>query len=341
VEWAKRVAASVPRWKAGSVSDRATTLQTFDAGAGGYAAVQAWRSLAGTRATVERIDVLKETSKTAVYRIYGVNSGGPPVVAKRRRHDAIQYERGIYERVLPLLSVSALAYHGCLPADADNSWIFLEDSRGAELDYKSPDHMAAATRWLAAAHVTGSTGVLSAASLPDRGSDHYLRHLRNANETLARHLTNPALTSDDVALLESVRELLFLLEERWPGIEAFCAVLPQTFSHGDFVQKNVHVRESCDELVVLPFDWETSGWGIPAADLTRVDFELYWSIVGDAWPQVRIEDARRMVSLGTMFRLLAAISWEAPSFRASWVKRAAMKMNLYRDRLSDAMCAWG
>jgi hypothetical protein len=320
------------------VANRAT-LEIIETGADDHAAVRSWRAFSGERGGFDHIDILKETHKTAVYRLHPATPGSPTVIAKRRLHDAIAHERMIYERVLSTLPVSSLACYGSLAGDADTSWIFLEDSGGIELSYKSEAHMAAATRWLACVHVaTSARPELS--ELDDRGHRHYLGHLRGARQTLERHVHNPALDVDEVALLRRMLSLLDSVEEQWPELEAFSAALPQAFTHGDFVQKNVHVRELPGELVVVPLDWETSGWGVPASDLTRVDLRCYWQLARDAWPGITLADAQRMVTLGTVFRLLAAISWEAPSFRASWVKRAAMKMALYSERLASAMSAW-
>jgi hypothetical protein len=44
-----------------------------------------------------------------------------------------------------------------------------------------------------------------------------------------------------------------------------------------------------------------------------------------------------MRTLGSIFRLLAAINWKASSFRGSWVKNAADRMALYLHRLAAAM----
>jgi len=321
------------------VPDRAT-MAVIDAGAEAHDAVLAWRAFSGERSHVDRIDVLKETSKTAVYRLYAATRGSPAVIAKRRLQEAIAYELTIYEQVLSVLPVASLACYGSLAADAERSWIFLEDSGGGEFSYQSDAHMAAATRWLAGAHVAASRqSPLSL--LPDRGPCHYLDHLHNAQQTLARHVSNPALDVHEIAILQDVMFLLARLEGTWPEVEAFCALMPSAFTHGDFVQKNVHIREARGEIVVMPLDWETSGWGVPAPDLTRLDIRSYWSLVRDAWPALTLGDAQRMATLGTVFRLLAAISWEAPSFRASWVKRAAMKMALYGERLAAAMNRWG
>jgi hypothetical protein len=320
------------------VADRAT-LEVVQSNADAHDAVQAWRTFAGTSARVNTIDVLKETSKTAVYRLHTTTADALSVIAKRRRHEAIQYEYSIYADVLPRIPVPALVCHGWLPAGDELSWLFLEDSGGEELSYNSSEHMRAATRWVATAHAAASTQVGSA-RLPDRGANHYLRHLQTARETLERHTGNAALSAEEIELLRAVITLLDALEAQWSDIQSFSGVLPATFSHGDFVQKNVHVRYERGEIVVLPFDWETSGWGVAAADLTRADLDLYWSIVRDVWPNLTLQDTQRMASLGTMFRLLAAISWEAPSFRAAWVKRAALKMALYRDRVARVMDTW-
>jgi hypothetical protein len=66
-------------------------------------------------------------------------------------------------------------------------------------------------------------------------------------------------------------------------------------------------------MTVLPIDWETAGWGLPAADLARVDVDAYADIVREWWPGVDITAVRRLARVGRVFRFLAAIGWESAS----------------------------
>jgi hypothetical protein len=60
--------------------------------------------------------------------------------------------------------------------------------------------------------------------------------------------------------------------------------IPSTLVHGDFSPKNVHIRAGNASVDVLPLDWETAGWGVPARDLSDVPIELYCAAVQQWWP---------------------------------------------------------
>src|SRR5256884_6721319 len=51
--------------------------------------------------------------------------------------------------------------------------------------------------------------------LPDRGPGHYLHLLQTARADLARHLDNPDLSANDVALLRSLTAQCDVIEAHW------------------------------------------------------------------------------------------------------------------------------
>jgi hypothetical protein len=99
----------------------------------------------------------------------------------------------------------------------------------------------------------------------------------------------------------------------------------------------VHVREEGHGLAVLPFDWETAGWGVPAPDLIKIDVGLYVSILHDVWSGLNAADWRQMRVLSILFRQLASIDWIAGSFGELGDEKPAMKLALYSERLACAM----
>ncbi len=104
--------------------------------------------------------------------------------------------------------------------------------------------------------------------------------------------------------------------------------MPATLVHGDFARQNVRVRHGQAGLVLLPFDWGTAGWGVPAADLAGsatfasqfpgarhilagcADIVAYRSAIGDMWPLLDVESLQRLANVGSIFRVLAAINWD-------------------------------
>jgi Phosphotransferase enzyme family len=183
------------------------------------------------------------------------------------------------------------------------------------------EHRALAAQWLGLMHTTAAH-VATTARLPDRGPDHYLEHLRSARRTILRNLTNPALNVEDLAVLKSIISQCDLLEWRWSQVEKCCEGMSSTLVHGDFSPKNVYVRADQAGIGLFPLDWETAGWGVPAADLApsrgllpahQVDITVYWSIARECWPSLDIQVIQRLVKVGRIFRRLAAINWSSVS----------------------------
>src|SRR5206468_4098110 len=100
------------------------------------------------------------------------------------------------------------------------------------------------------------------------------------------------------------------LEARWDRLETQCDDVPSTLVHGDFRPKNAYVRAGEDGIRLFPIDWEMAGWGVPAADLTRVDLAAYQSVASEFWPELDSAAVHRLAGVGQVFRYLAGIAWE-------------------------------
>lgn len=317
-----------------------------------HAAVRAWSELRPPRVEPDCIEIVQQHKKAAIYRLAGVGVDGSAVIAKRCRMRSALIERTIYEEVLPQLPVTALHYYGYIQQDDSVAWLFLEDAGSERFSYESDAHRTLAARWLGLMHTSGAC-VAAAASLPDGGPRRYLEYLRTARHTLRQNLGNPSFGADDVALLESLLSLSDRLESRWHEVEAYCAGVPTTLVHGDFRPKNIHVRADRAGMCLFALDWETAGWGPPAADLApshgdtplpAVDFSLYWSIIRERWPEMDMQDIRRLENIGQMFRQIAAIYWESPSMayeQPDWLLKPMWCMKIYESDLSDALAVAG
>jgi thiamine kinase-like enzyme len=100
--------------------------------------------------------------------------------------------------------------------------------------------------------------------------------------------------------------------------------------HGDFVGKNVRLRERAGEVAVLVFDWEVAGWGPPGVDLARFAADRHHEAMSAYCGAAGVSPAAawRNAELGVVFRLLAAIDW------------IAVELCLPEHPVSDAYPAW-
>jgi len=134
------------------------------------------------------------------------------------------------------------------------------------------------------------------------------------------------------------------LQSSWGRIESLCVSIPATLVHGDFRPKNVYLRANGNgnggaRLACYPIDWETAGWGVPAADLTRIDVVAYWTAAREWHRDLQLEDVVRLESLGQVFRTLAAIDWEGASLRFEsrrMISQPLASLAVLAPRLSDA-----
>ncbi|PYR34797.1 MAG: hypothetical protein DMF89_18390 [Acidobacteria bacterium] len=290
-----------------------------------HPAVKAWASLGPTRLLPERVGTIQRT----VFRLDGAGPGGGAVIAKQCRRKTAECERRIYQDFLMPSGISSVRYYGSVDDEDERfTWLFLEDAGDEEYSPSIPEHRRLGARWLGAMHVAAAT-IGARLSVPDRGPDIYLGHLREARAHISRNLSGRPLPRDhDAAVLDTVVSRCDFLEARWRHVESFCRRMPLTLVHGDFARQNVRVRRSPDGLVLLPFDWETAGWGVPAADLAGcatfaaqfprlahvlsgcADLGVYQSVIGNLWPELDIEDLQRLANLGSIFRVLASIQWD-------------------------------
>jgi Phosphotransferase enzyme family len=307
---------------------------------GDHPAVRAWRSLepGGSPTSVE---VLKpEKRKSAVFRLHGVGANGEAIIAKRRAGDGLDLERAFYLDVLPSLSLPTLDVHGFVEADEEQSWIFLEDAGETWYDPEDPEHLALAVRWLADLHTRSGEWTTR---MPDTGPRYFRAVADVAIEGLAGALGHPALSAEDGEVLRAVASHVEAVVEGWDEIEAACEVAPLGVVHGDFVPKNVRIRERPGggrELVA--FDWETAGAASPAADVALLpeqgpSLREYHALVRATWPDLGRRDAQELARVGRLLRLLHAVQWELRSFRHAWIERALRNMRSYERHLREAI----
>jgi aminoglycoside phosphotransferase (APT) family kinase protein len=325
-----------------------------------HPAVKAWARLRPARVGPTAIVRLKKKAKGQVYRLEGVGPGGSAVIAKRSFPERIRGERAVYEEILPKLPVPVVRCLGAVEEpDGTGGWLFLEDAGQGRYSPLLPAHRELAGRWLALLH-TSAARLPGTARLPDRGPGYYLGHLRSARATILANLDNPALSAEDVAVLAAVVRRCEAVAPRWGEVEQWCGRMPRTFIHGDFAPKNMRVRAGPAASVLLPFDWGSAGWGVPAADLvqaalpsdrrTGLDLSSYWaspdlaaycSAVGESGWRLDVQDVRPLAVIGKLFRCLVCMNLDAQSLATAWVEDAVRNMRVYEAEMADAIRAAG
>jgi aminoglycoside phosphotransferase (APT) family kinase protein len=306
-----------------------------------HPALVAWRAFQPQRERALRIEVLREHGVTGVYRLVGAGAESGTVIAKRLPSAKAAPERTMYERVLPHLPVTSPRYHGTLAGEgsAAATWLFLEDVGGQRYSDTDPDHLALTARWVARMHESAST-LAAARHLPDGGPGRYHQHLIAAAEKVARRLSGPDLASEDVTLLHRVADRVGGVLAHWSEVEELSAGLPATVVHGDFRPKNVYLRPAGSGIACYPIDWETAGWGVPAADLTRIDTTVYWSVAREWREGLTLDMVNRLAQIGQVFRTIAAIDWECTSLRfetRNLIIRSLASLRVLTPRLGDAV----
>ena len=320
-----------------------------------HPAVAAWRALGPDHRAPSGVEALhaENPAHRCVYRLLHATEGDEPVIAKRYGAAAHEVERMVYRDVLPLLPISTPRYYGEVDAGGGYAWIFLEDVGAERFSPDDREQQTLAARWLGTLH-TAARELPVSEGLPHRGPRHYRDHLEAGRRLILDNLVNPALRPDDLGLLSSVLTLHEAVERRWEALEEICAAAPPTLVHGDFRPKNVYVREGARGQRLLPIDWETAGWGVPAADLApqrhrylpQLDLEAYCRMVRERWQGFDMTLARRLMWVGLIFRRLAAIEWAAVSLvypQADVLEGALGRIRVYQEELSRALTdpSWG
>jgi aminoglycoside phosphotransferase (APT) family kinase protein len=276
-----------------------------------HPAVTAWGEFSGRTIVPDRIDVLWTKEKSTTYRLFGAGPSGTSIIVQYSVAWKAATERIIYEQILPCLPVTAPRFYGLKPESAEHAWMFLEDIGDRRYEESDPVHRSLAGRWIGHLH-TAASSLPAARSLPDTGPQRYLTYLQTSRRTIGVNLDDPVLLPDDVDLLRRLAADLEGLERDWADIERACADMPASLAHGDFRPKNACLREGRNGLELFPIDWETAGWGVPAADLTRIDLSAYLSVVHTWWRGARLEDVERVAAVGAIFRYLSSIFWLVP-----------------------------
>ena len=281
-----------------------------------HEAFKAWRQIQPESFEPEAIELLKWKKKSAVYRLRGVGPNGA-IIAKQCQATTAAVERTIYEEFLPSLPLPSLGYYGCLEdPDGQSWWLFLEEAGGDLYAPHDPEHRAVAGRWLAAIHSASPAADLQAL-LPDRGPGHYLQLLRRTRAALLERLGNPALRAEKAPLLRTVAAHYDAIEAHWDELKKFFDGLPRAVVHGDFVIKNLRIRNGATAPALLVFDWEMAGWGVPATDLAQSigrcvspDLAVYGSALKQEASQLDARDIRRLADYGNLLRVMDKIFWQ-------------------------------
>jgi len=313
-----------------------------------HPAVRAWSQLR-TNQPPHSIEILRQKTKSAVYRLVGAGEGGTAIIAKRCELESARTEYLVYSEILPQAGASALQCFGFVEApDGESAWLFIEDGGGKELRPRVDDHRDLISTWLSLLH--GRASRVSAVSrAPDRGATHYLKHLQLGRQTILDNLDSPFLTSQNLFSLRSILRHCDRLATRWDRIQSFCDEMPRTLVHGDLAIKNMRVRSCGDRTELTIFDWETAGLAAPAADLAQlgsmimapVDLSLYHAIVSEFWPGLGKSDIEQCAAIGTLFRLIAMIYWESIELQTHSVPKSMWTMTLYEREMAHALSQAG
>ncbi len=327
-----------------------------------HPATLAWKQATRGGDEVRHVEVIEEgrgnkrLTTPAVYRLVFMDAP-EAIVAKKCRHVTAKKERLLYDGILPRLSLPALRCLGTLEdCEGPFSWLFLEDagSRLPRLDREA----AQVGKWLGLLH-TSAADAPERYRLPEHGPRRYRSSLQSGTEKIGRHLTNTALEKEDVVLLRTILLQTEKILRGWDTVEEYCAKVPCTLVHGDFVTKNMRLRMH-DETEVLVFDWSTSACTVPAVDIGALVFDsqstdwaapdtafgaslndasldflkAYWSVVRHHWPDVDFPMIVDLAKVGTLLRCIVAIEWEAEGLAYPWVERAMRRMRIYSRRLA-------
>src|SRR6266576_557573 len=326
-----------------------------------HPAVQAWCQLDSDHVVPDRITPAKfkpnkPRPNLAVYRLEGVGADGAAVIAKRCTRGGGQIERTIYERILPHVPLPGPRYYGTVPRSPedpaeDGCWLFIGEIHGEKYDRLSPDHRAAAARWLGTLH-TEARSAADQAGLPDAGPTRYHEQMLATRDLIREQVDNPAFSAADVAFLDVLVARFDELDEDWDRLARACTGLPPTLIHGDFNGKNLRMQASPQGLQVGAFDWEDAGWAVPAVDLAQAvdpschisaspDLATYWAVVRERWPNCDQTDIERVATCGAVWRALAAITWDGLHLTRPWANAFLPDLRMYEAELTHALDRFG
>lgn len=304
-------------------------------------AILAWQQFRPMSPLPRHADPIKATRKTLVCRLEGVGPGGNAVIVKRSKKKIGRLEFQIYDQVLCKLPLVSVRCYGFLDPDAEeHTWLFLEDRGNATLEHRFDSFRSSLAQWLGIFHATASAAACGI-QLPDRGPAHYLQTLRYSRQVFASDRSEISQLPAYQPLYERLLPCFDVIEERWEQIVGCCSELPWTLVHGDFRSHNILACFSPSGPVLFPIDWGDCGWGPPATDLKGIDVDTYCDAARGVGFTLPAGIVREQVRCGAIFKLLAAIGWEADWLRVGAPERAFSQLQWYVPDLLDAARAFG
>jgi hypothetical protein len=305
-----------------------------------HPAARAWRIHQPQSDAPAAIRTLSLNEKSAVYRLVGAGPSDSNVIAKHCRSQIAIVERTVYEQLLPQLPIAILRYYGFIEESPDKygrtCWLFFEDAGGRAFSAKRPADRALAARWLGKMHVWFQAHSVRCA-LPEREPSFYLEDIRSTRERILHDLSTVRRPDSERKILGACASQCATAESKWNALADFCAGMPRTLVHGDFQGKNVRIRMGAAGNEIFPLDWETAGWGMPGPDLEMVDPVVYWQIAREAWPQITLQDVKRLADYGRLIRLLMCMSWETVSLPFPCEDEAIDSLEFYQNKLEDSI----
>jgi len=290
-------------------------LEILTQGMREHRAAQAWLQLQPNSRLPVSLELLQRRRYSTVYRLNDVRQDGTSVIAKRCRIATARIERMIYQELLPVTGMPLLECYGMVQEpDGEFCWVFLEDARGAFYSPQVRDNRELAGRWLAETHIATASANLQS-ELPNRELNHYLESLHGCRAILL-HPARNQLPAADADVLHKVATYIDTTESLCNRIEEIFAVMPRSLVHGDFVIKNLRIRDTTAGPALLVFDWEFAGWGVPATDLAQFidrvaspDLSIYCSISRREHPHLDLHDIQAVAACGNLLRMIDQISW--------------------------------
>jgi hypothetical protein len=329
---------------------RHKVLEILTEGVREHRAAQAWLQVHPDSGAPQSLELLQRRRYSTVYRLNDAGQDGTAVIAKRCRTATARIERMIYDELLPLTGMPALRCYGTLQeADGEFCWVFLEDAAGASYSQQLRDDRALAGRWLAETHLATAAANIQSC-LPNRELNHYLQSLHGCRAIVLHHLGANELPAADGGVLRSVGTYMDAIESLWNRIEEICEVMPRSMVHGDFVIKNLRIRDSTAGPALLVFDWEFASWGVPATDLAQFtdrtaspDLSIYCSVLRRDYSHLDLRDIQAVAACGNLLRIIDQVSWATAGHEfvpsAKWVKAIGL-LACYQTSMVEALRAF-
>lgn len=313
-----------------------------------HPAVIAWRR-GPALGRPSRVDTLQETAERSVYRLAGVETASGTAIAKRSATGTLDVEQLVYDEILPGIGLPALQCLGLHPdAAGDGDWLFVEVAEGERLRPSRDDHRVLAGEWLGRLHQYQPPAA-AAARLRQREPIPYHEYIARARDEFSRYLATGSATLPEMAVITALSAQFERIDGLHSRIAELRANLPRVVLHGDFTGRNAHVATRRDRLTLLAFDWQDAGWGTPEMDLAQAPLpsdgfagnpavESYWLAAREAWPGLDRTSVRGIANLGTLFRCLLALSWDAPGL-GRWGPRVVERLRYYHEALAIVLRA--